>query len=412
MPKSENVDTKGPLDGIIVVEFTSVVLGPLACQTLGDMGADVIKVEPPYGDTNRRLGPYKTNADMAALYLTCNRNKKSIVLNLKDPSGHEAALKLCERADVIVHNFRPSAMVKLRLDYDTVKATNENVIYCATYGYSKKGPYGDMGALDDSIQAASGLADLMGQANAPLGHSEPRYLPTILADKTTGGNVVQAVLAALFHRERTGEGQDIEVPMFESMVAFNMVEHLWGQTFEPALGTAGYTRLLAETRKPYPTKDGFLAVLPYWNNHWGTFCEVAEVPHLAEDERFIDMQARTKNIIDTCDVIGQAIAKKTTAEWLEIFAPTNVPHMVMNRLDEVKDDPHLAASGFWQIHEHPTEGKLRMASPPINFSKTPASIRALAPRLGEHSAEILQSLGYSDAEIRTMMDAKITKAAT
>lgn len=403
---------KGPLDGITVVEFTSVVLGPLACQTLGDMGAEVIKVEPPYGDTNRRLGPYKTNADMAALYLTCNRNKKSIVLNLKDPSGHEAALKLCERADVIVHNFRPSAMVKLKLDYDTVKATNKNVIYCATYGYSKKGPYGDMGALDDSIQAASGLADLMGQANTPLGHSEPRYLPTILADKTTGGNVVQAVLAALFHRERTGEGQDIEVPMFESMVAFNMVEHLWGQTFEPALGTAGYTRLLAETRKPYPTKDGFLAVLPYWNNHWGTFCKVANVPHLADDERFIDMQARTKNIIDTCDVIGQAIAKKTTAEWLEVFAPTNVPHMVMNRLAEVKDDPHLAASGFWQIHEHPTEGKLRMASPPINFSKTPASIRALAPRLGEHSAEILQSLGYSDAEIRTMMDAKITKAAT
>jgi len=404
--------TKGPLDGIIVVEFTSVVLGPLACQTLGDMGADVIKVEPPYGDTNRRLGPYKTNADMAALYLTCNRNKKSIVLNLKDPGGHEVALKLCERADVIVHNFRPSAMVKLRLDYDTVKATNPSVIYCATYGYSKKGPYGNMGALDDSIQAASGLADLMGQANTPLGHSEPRYLPTILADKTTGGNVVQAVLAALFHRERTGEGQDIEVPMFESMVAFNMVEHLWGQTFEPALGTAGYTRLLAETRKPYPTKDGFLAVLPYWNNHWGTFCEVANVPHLAEDERFIDMQARTKNIIDTCDEIGKAIAKKTTAEWLEIFAPTNVPHMVMNRLGEVKDDPHLAASGFWQIHEHPTEGKLRMASPPINFSKTPSSIRALAPRLGEHSAEVLQTLGYSDAEIRTMMDAKITKAAT
>jgi len=405
-------ETKGPLDGITVVEFTSVVLGPLACQTLGDMGADVIKVEPPYGDTNRRLGPYKTNADMAALYLTCNRNKKSIVLNLKDPTGHEAALKLCDQADVIVHNFRPSAMVKLKLDYDTVKTTNPNVIYCATYGYSKKGPYGDMGALDDSIQAASGLADLMGQANTPLGHSEPRYLPTILADKTTGGNVVQAVLAALFHRERTGEGQDIEVPMFESMVAFNMVEHLWGQTFEPPLGTAGYTRLLAETRKPYPTKDGFLAVLPYWNNHWGTFCEVANVRHLADDPRFIDMQARTKNIIDTCDEIGKAIAEKTTAEWLEIFAPTNVPHMVMNRLDEVKDDPHLAASGFWQIHEHPTEGKLRMASPPINFSKTPASIRALAPRLGEHSAEILHSLGYSDAEIQNMMDAKITKEMT
>lgn len=400
---------KGPLYGITVVEFTSVVLGPLACQILGDMGADVIKVEPPYGDSNRRVGPYKKSADMAAFYLTCNRNKKSIVLDLKNPQGHEAALKLCQRADVIVHNFRPSAMVKLKLDYGTVKANNKNVIYCATYGYSKKGPYGDMGALDDSIQAASGTADLMGMANAPLGHSEPRYLPTIVADKTTAGNVVQAVLAALFHRERTGEGQDIEVPMFESMVAFNMVEHLWGQTFEPQLAPAGYSRLLAETRKPYPTKDGFIAVLPYWNNHWGTFCDVAEVPHLADDERFIDMQARTKNIIATCDEIGKAIAGKTTAEWLEIFAQTNVPHMVMNRLDEVKDDPHLAASGFWQIHDHPTEGKIRMASPPINFSKTPASIRALAPRLGEHSTEILQSLGYSGAEIQNMMDNNISR---
>ena len=412
MPEQTSNTPKGPLHGITVVEFTSVVLGPLACQILGDMGADVIKVEPPYGDTNRRLGPYKTNADMAALYLTCNRNKKSIVLNLKDPKGHEAALKLCERADVIVHNFRPTAMVKLKLDYDTIKATNPSVIYCATYGYSKKGPYGDMGALDDSIQAASGLADLMGMANTPLGHAEPRYLPTIVADKTTGGNVVQAVLAALFHRERTGEGQDIEVPMFESMVAFNMVEHLWGQTFEPQLAPAGYSRLLAETRKPYPTKDGFLAVLPYWNNHWGTFCDVAEVPHLADDERFIDMQARTKNIIATCDEIGKAIANKTTAEWLKIFAPTNVPHMVMNRLGEVKDDPHLAASGFWQIHDHPTEGKLRMASPPINFSKTPASVRTLPPRLGEHSAEILRSLGYSDSEIQNMMDKKISKEVT
>ncbi len=401
-------NAKGPLDRINIVEFTSVVLGPLACQILGDMGADVIKVEPPFGDTNRRLGPYKSNPDMAALYLTCNRNKKSIVLNLKEKRGHEAALKLCERADVIVHNFRPSAMVKLKLDYATIRAANPSVIYCATYGYSKKGPYGNMGALDDSIQAASGLADLMGQANAPLGHNEPRYLPTIVADKTTGGNVVQAVLAALFHRERTGEGQDIEVPMFESMVAFNMVEHLWGQTFEPALGTAGYTRLLAQTRKPYPTKDGYLAVLPYWNNHWGTFCQVAEVPHLTDDPRFVDMQARTKNIIDTCDAIGQAIAKKTTRQWLEIFAQTNVPHMVMNSLDSVKDDPHLAESGFWQIHEHPTEGKLRMASPPINFSKTPASIRTLAPRLGEHSSEILQTLGYSDAEIQEMMDSKIS----
>lgn len=401
---------KGPLDGITVIEFTSVVLGPLACQILGDMGADVIKVEPPYGDTNRRLGPYKTHADMAALYLTCNRNKKSIVLNLKDPKGHEAALKLCERADVIVHNFRPSAMKKLRLDYDTIRAANPGVIYCATYGYSKKGPYGNMGALDDSIQAASGLADLMYMCDSEFrDDATPRYLPTVVGDKTTGNNVAQAVLAALYHRERAGEGQEIEVPMLESMVAFNMVEHLWGQTFEPPLAQAGYPRLLAETRKPYKTKDGYLAVLPYWDNHWGTFCRVAGVPQLADDVRFDTMQARTKNIVPLCGEIGKALLCKTTAEWLEILGETNVPHMIMNTLDGVITDPHLVESGFWQIHDHPTEGKLRMASSPINFSKTPASIRSLPPRLGEHSVEILQSIGYSKAEIQTMIEAKITK---
>ncbi|HHI88499.1 MAG TPA: CoA transferase [Hellea balneolensis] len=402
-------EQKGPLDGILVVEFCSVVLGPLACQILGDLGADVIKVEPPFGDTNRRLGPYKTHKDMAALYLGCNRNKKSIVLDLKSKRGHEAALKLCARADVIVHNFRPSAMKRLGLDYETLKTANPSVIYCATYGYSKRGPYGDMGALDDSIQAASGLADLMGMASAHLGHPEPRYLPTVVGDKTTGHQVAQAVLAALFHRERTGEGQEIEVPMFETMVAFNMVEHLWGQTFEPPLGQAGYTRLLAETRKPYPTKDGYLAVLPYWNNHWGTFCEVAGVEHLKDDPRFVDMQARTKNINATCDEIGKVLATKTTAEWLKIFAKTNVPHMVMNRLDEVRDDPHLVESGFWHILEHPTEGKLRMPGPPVHFSKTPASIRRLPPRMGEHSREILQELGYSQDDISTMIETGDTR---
>jgi crotonobetainyl-CoA:carnitine CoA-transferase CaiB-like acyl-CoA transferase len=402
----------GVLDGIKVVEFTSVVLGPLACQILGDLGADVIKVEPPHGDTNRNLGPFKTNSDMSALYLTCNRNKKSIVLNLKDKRGLEAALKLCAQADVIVHNFRPAAMARLGLDYDSIKDQNPQVIYCATYGYSKKGPYGDMGALDDSIQAASGIAALMSMADMGIENPEPRYLPTVVADKTTGGNVVQAVLGALFHRERTGEGQEVEVPMFESMVSFVMTEHLWGQTFEPPLAPAGYPRLMAETRKPYKTKDGYLAVLPYWDNHWGTFCKLIDQPELADDERFIDMKARTTNIVETCDVIGKAMAKKTTGEWVEIFKPTNVPHMVMNTLDGVIKDPHLKASGFWQELEHPTEGTIRMTSPPINFAKTPSSIRSLPPRLGEHSTEILRELGYSDADIQIFFEAGITKEAS
>ena len=207
--------------------MTSVVLGPYACQMLGDLGADVVKIEPLAGDTNRNLGPHFNDPKMSALFLTCNRNKRSVALDLKSTVGREAALKLIATADVVVHNFRPQAMERLGLDYEKVKAVNPSVVYCATYGYSKKGPYGDKGALDDSIQAASGIAVLQSMVEG-----EPRYLPTIIADKTTGLMVVQSVLAALFHRERTGEGQAIEVPMFESMVSFVMTEHLWGHLLE------------------------------------------------------------------------------------------------------------------------------------------------------------------------------------
>lgn len=394
----------GPLKGVKVVEFTSVVLGPWACQILGDMGADVIKVEPPVGDTNRNLGPNRSNSDMSALFMTCNRNKRSIVLDLKDAQGQEAALKIIADADVMVHNFRPQAMVKLGLDYDAVKKVNPEIIYCATYGYSKNGPYGDKGALDDSIQAGSGVAMLMSMVEG-----EPRYLPTIIADKTTGMAVVNAVTAALFYKERHGKGQEIEVPMYETMVSFVMAEHQWGQTFEPPIGKAGYIRLMSEHRRPYKTKDGYIAVLPYWDNHWKTFCDIVERPDLLTDPRFKDMTSRLENIDVSYAETGKALSKKTTAEWLELLAPTNVPHMIVNTLDGLIDDPQLTESGFWQIHEHPTEGKIRMAKSPYNFSETPTEINRLPPRLGEQSEEILREAGYGDADISEMLHQGITK---
>ncbi|MEQ9444828.1 MAG: CoA transferase, partial [Rhodospirillaceae bacterium] len=237
----------GPLDGIKVLELTAVVLGPWACQMLGDMGADVIKIEAPYGDSNRSLGAVRTTPGMAALYLTVNRNKRSLVLDLKKPEARAALLELVKTADVLGHNNRPQVMDKLKLDYDTLKDINPKLIYCGSYGYAKDGPYGSKGALDDSIQAASGIAMLNKMV---LG--EPRYLPTIVCDKTTAMAVVQAVLAALFHRERTGRGQSIEVPMFETMVSYVMAEHLWGTCFEPPMGPPGYVRLMSEERKPYP----------------------------------------------------------------------------------------------------------------------------------------------------------------
>lgn len=388
-----------PLEGIRVVEMTSVVLGPYACQMLGDLGADVIKIEPPAGDTNRNLGPHSNNSDMCSMYLGCNRNKRSVALDMKSARGKQAALNIMKDADVVVHNFRPQAMARLGLDYEAVKAVNPEVIYCGTYGYGKEGPYGEKGALDDSIQAASGAAAL---AVKVLG--EPRYMPTIIADKTTAMFVVQSVLAALFHKERTGEGQEIEVPMFESMVSFIMTEHLWGQSFEPPKGEAGYVRLMAEHRKPYKCKDGkFLAVLPYWDNHWLTFCELAERPDLAKDERFIDMATRLKNINESYRVTGEIIALRTRQEWLDLLGDTKVPTMVVNELDELIVDPHLVETGFWHEIDHPTEGHLRMSSPPMNMSRTPASIRRHAPRLGENTIEILSEAGLDQSEIDSML---------
>ena len=393
----------GPLDGIRVIEFTSVVLGPFACQILGDLGADVIKVEPPGGDTNRNLGPVKNTEGLAALFLTCNRNKKSIVLDLKSDEGREAALKLIATADVVVHNFRPKAMEKLGLDYQAVKKINPDIIYCATYGFSKKGPYGDKGALDDSIQAASGVAMLM-----KMVEGEPRYLPTIIGDKTTGLNVANAVTSALFHRERKGKGQEIEVPMFETMVSYVMVEHLWGQVFEPPLAPAGYTRLMSKHRRPYKTKDGYIAVLPYWDNHWATFCKLIDREDMISDERFINMKSRLENIDITYSETGKALAKRTTDEWLEELSDTNVPHMHVSELDDLMQNQHLIESEFWEMHQHPTEGTLRMPKLPIYFSESPASIRLMPPKLGAHNDELLSEIGYSEDEINALKEKGIT----
>ena len=392
----------GPLSGLKVLELTSVVLGPWAAQTMADMGADVIKIEAPFGDSNRQLGASR-NPGMAALYLSNNRNKRSLVLDLKQESARDALLTIVKDCDVFLHNNRPQVMTKLRLEYEDIKSVNENIIYCGTYGYSKDGPYGEKGALDDSIQAASGIAALN-----ELVLGEPRYLPTVVADKTTAITVVYSILAALFHRERTGVGQEIEVPMFETMVSFVMAEHIWGEVFEPKMGEAGYTRLMSHHRKPYKTKDGYIAVLPYMNNHWQTFCEKAEREDLIEDERFKDLSSRVKNIDDTYSETGKILATKTTQEWLDIFAETKVPVIVVNSLEDLFHDPHLEAVDFWQSYEHPTEGQLKMPGFPSKFSKTPASIRKHAPKLGEHSKEILAEAGIDEKTIDKMVDSKAT----
>jgi len=383
----------GPLDGVKVIEMTSVVLGPWACQMLADMGADVVKIEQPRGDSNRTLGASR-HPGMSALYLTCNRNKRSLVLDLRQPGARDALLALVKGADVFIHNNRPQVMTKLGLDYADMKQVNPRVIYCGAYGYSKKGPYGALGALDDSIQAVSGIAMLNKMV---LG--EPRYLPTVVADKTTAITVVYGVLAALFHRERTGEGQELEVPMFETMVNFVMAEHLWGMTFEPPKGPPGYVRLMSQQRKPYKTLDSYIAILPYLDAHWEKFCKLTGRTELIEDPRFKTLADRVRNIDLTYGITAEIMATRTTADWLRLFDRSGVPTIVVNTLEDLATDPHLTATGFWKTVEHPTEGTLRMPSFPVNFGATPASIRRHAPRLGEHTEEVLREAGLDPQQI-------------
>jgi len=393
----------GPLEGVRIIEMTSVVLGPWACQILGDLGADVIKVEPPFGDSNRQLGPGR-NPGMCALFITCNRNKRSVVLDLKQESGRAALLKMAESADVVVHNLRPPAIKRLGLEYDEIRKINPKIIYCATYGYRADGPYSDKSAYDDSIQSASGIAMLKARAGA-----EPSYLPVIVADKTTAMAVVYSVTSALYHREKTGVGQEIEVPMFETMVNYVMAEHLYGRVFEPAAGDMGYARLLSPDRRPYQTKDGYIAILPYLNNHWEIFCRAAGRPDLLEDGRFADLASRLKNIDEVYREVSVMVATKTTQEWLDILTDTPVPTMIVNTLEDLLDDPHLQATGFWRTYEHPTEGTIRLPDLPTRFSETPGSVRRLPPRLGEHSIEVLRATGLSDNEIDEMLASGATK---
>ena len=386
----------GALDGIRVVELTTVILGPWATQMLGDMGADVIKVETPGGDIMRQTGP-RRHEGMAALFLTTNRNKRSIVLDLTREAGREALFRIVGTADVFLHNFRPRIAAKLGLDYAHFVDRFPRLVYCATYGFRRDGPMADRPAYDDIIQAASGVADLQS-----VTAGQPRYVPTIMADKTTAYNVVTAILAGLVHRANGGAGQAIEVPMFECMVDYLMVEHLYGATFEPPIEPMGYLRILNTERRPYPTRDGFLAVIPYTDENWRALFTIAGRPELIADPRFATLASRVANTNALYATLAEIIATRTTAEWQSLLEEANVPVMPVRTKEALLEDEQLAASGFWRMHDHPTEGRLRMTDPPIRFSASPSSIRRMPPHLGEQSAEVLAEAGYSQQEIEAL----------
>lgn len=391
----------GPLDGVRVLDLTTILLGPFATQILGDMGADVIKVESPGGDAMRDVGPPPADR-MGAVFLGANRNKRSIVLDLKQAMARAALLRLAEGTDVFVHNMRPQAIERLGLGYADLVKARADIIYCGSYGFRAAGPYGNKAAFDDMIQAASGLAALQNR------RAEPRYVTSAVADKITGMAVVNAVVMALFHRQRSGQGQCVEVPMFETMVNFNMVEHLYGRVYEPPRGRAGYPRTLSPDRRPYATRDGYIGVLPYTDRQWQAFFDLAERPDLAVDPRYQSMHKRLANIDDLYADVSKVLATRTSAQWLQALDAANIPAMPVYDPDELPDDPHLAAGNFWQISDDAGLGRLRFPGPSAHFSATPGALRHLPPRLGEHSVAILAEAGYRAEDIDAMLAAGAT----
>jgi crotonobetainyl-CoA:carnitine CoA-transferase CaiB-like acyl-CoA transferase len=373
----------GPLAGVRVLDLTTVVMGPSATQMLGDLGADVLKVESPAGDSMRWIGPSR-HPGMGPLYLQANRNKRGVVLDLKSPEGKGRAVALAERADILVSNVRPQGLKRLDLDYDRVRALNPRIIYCAAVGYGTGGPDSGKAVYDDLMQAASGIAGLFRAVDGAA-----RYAPVNICDRVVGLYVANAVTAALYHREKTGQGQLIEVPMFETMTQFVLSDHMGGGAFVPPEGAMGYRRLLSRTRGPYATLDGHLSLVVYTDKHWRAFTGLVGCPHLLDtDARFQSQESRTQNAEDVGRFLAEHLPARSNREWLDVLNAMDIPACPVNAVEDLFEDPHLKAVGFFEEHEHPTEGRLKVCRFPVRFSASPATVQRLAPGLGEHNEQI------------------------
>lgn len=392
--------TQAPLQGLRVLDLTSMIAGPHAAQILADYGADVIKIEPPEGDLMRKGVGAARSADMGPLYLQLNRNKRSVVLDVKQPAARKALLQLCERADVFITNTRPAAMRRLKLAYDDVRKVNPRLVYVSLMGYGDTGPYAGKPAYDDLIQGICALPTIVAQT----GGEGPRYVPLTVVDRIVGINAAHVILAAVLGRDRTGEGQSVELPMFETMAQFVLGDHLGGRSFDPPIGEAGNPRLMSETRRPYATRDGHVCALVYTNKQWKAFFEgLGRLDQYAANSHLHDFASRRRHVNEVNGIIADFLRTLTTAEALALFERCDIPCAPMNDLDALIDDPHLAAVEFFQTRPHPTEGRIRYNGIPSRWNGAALKITRHAPRLGEHSLAVLKEAGISAEEIAALL---------
>jgi crotonobetainyl-CoA:carnitine CoA-transferase CaiB-like acyl-CoA transferase len=373
----------GPLAGIRVLDITSVVMGPYCTQIMADMGADVIKIEPPEGDITRNVavGP---SPGMNGVFVNVNRGKRSVVLDLRSDDGAAALRALIGTADVFIHSMRAKAIARLGFDYESVAAINPRIVYTNCYGYSRRGPDADRPAYDDTIQAECGLPAVQRQLTG-----DATYVATIMADKVTGLTALYATMMALFHRERTGEGQEVEVSMFETMASFMLVEHANGAMFDPPLGPAVYPRTVAPNRRPYATKDGHVAALIYNDKHWNAFITAVQPPWSSPEYATLAMRAKQIDVV--YGLVAQTMRERTTAEWLTLFAELEIPATPINTLDDLFESPQLNAGGFFETVQTP-DGPVRFPGVPTWFSRTPGHVRGPAPALGADTESVLGEL--------------------
>ncbi|QSE80519.1 CaiB/BaiF CoA transferase family protein [Rhodococcus koreensis] len=393
----------GPLEGVRILDLTSNFMGPYASLLLADMGADVWKIESRAGDTTRGVGPSR-NPGMSAIFLHLNRNKRSLVLDLKSAGGSAALERMIGSADVLLYSLRPRAMARLGLSYEDARAINPRIIYCGCYGFGQNGPYADRPAYDDLIQAAVGMPVLQSRKAGP-----PTYVATAIADRVVGMAASTAVSMALFRREKTGVGQEVQVPMFETFAHFVMGDHLYGHTFDPPIGDWGYGRMMNPDRRPYRTLDGgYLGVNVYVDKHWQRFFEISGHPEMVEDPRFADINGRTQNIGILYEFLGQVFETKTTAEWMKLLTEADIPVIEMNTPESLLDDPHMREVGFFVDQDHPSEGPLKTMAIPQQWSESQPDLRYPAPRLGEHSVQLLTDAGFDRGEIDELLNSGAT----